>query len=95
MDIEILTKQISRLKYLLSLPSTDVCWSTYNSAPEVIEELELLKAKIEKQDESARHKLLFLLLPTGDLQEISLSSGWGDEFLEIAEILENALEKRI
>ena len=95
MDIEAVVKQISRLKYLLSLPSTDVCWSTYNSAFEVIDELESLRAQIEKQDENARQRILFLLAPTGDLQEISLSSGWGYEFLEIAEALENALGKRI
>jgi len=94
-NIEVVVKQISRLKYLLSLPSTDVCWSTYNSALEVIDELELLRTQIEKQDKSAMNRLLFLLAPTGSLQEISLSSGWSYEFLEIADALENALGKRI
>ena len=93
MDIKVAVEQISKLKYLLSLPSTDVCWSTYDSALEVVDELELLRIQIEKQDENARHRLLFLLAPTGDLQEISLSSGWGYEFLEIASELENALGK--
>jgi hypothetical protein len=26
-----------------------------------------------------------LFLPTGPIQEVSLSSGWGDEFLQLAE----------
>jgi len=94
MDVEVITKQIYKLNYLLSLPSTDVCWSTYNSASEAIDELESLRMQIEEQNESARQRLLFLVAPTGVLQEVSLSSGWSYEFLEIAGILENVLGKR-
>ena len=91
MDNEVIKEQISRLKYLLSLPDTDVCWSNYNNAEEAIKELETLEKGILNQDKNAVNSLLFLLLPTACLQEISISSGWGDEFLGIAERLENAL----
>jgi len=93
MNIKIAVEQISRLVHLLSLPSTDVCWSTYNNASEAIDELKLLKIGIEKQDKNAIDRMLLLLAPTASLQEISLSSGWGEEFLTIAEILETALGK--
>ncbi|MCL2810927.1 MAG: hypothetical protein FWD25_03450 [Clostridia bacterium] len=92
MDMKVATEQISRLNCLLSLPSTDVCWSKYMNATEAIEELESLRIGIEKQDKNAIDRLLFLLLPTGDLQEISISSGWGEEFLTIAEILQSVFE---
>jgi len=92
MDTGIIIKQLSRLKYLLSLPDTDVCWSSYDNAKEAIDELEMLEKGILKQDKNAIDRLRFLLLPTASLQEISISSGWGYEFLSIAESLENVLK---
>ena len=34
----------------------------------------------------------WLLLPTGNLQELSLDNGWGEEFLEMAQRLKTLLE---
>ena len=93
MNVEIVKKQISELKDFLSLPSVDVCWTKYDSADEVINELELIEAGILNQDNNAINQLRFLLSPTSALQEISISSGWGDEFISIAKIIENALDK--
>lgn len=91
MDVEVVQKQLSRMRFLLTQPDTDVCWSTYNSADEVIRELDLLEKGITNGDYNDIQRLIFLLVPTGDLQEISISSGWGDEFIDIAESLESAL----
>jgi hypothetical protein len=33
----------------------------------------------------------FLILPTGPLQELSLDSGWGDEFVALAARIDAAL----
>ena len=92
MNIPEIQKQLFRLKDLLSLPSTDVIWSSYDSPTEVINELDMLENGILNNDRVSVEKLLFLLAPTGDLQEISISSGWGREFLVIAEALETALK---
>ena len=94
MNIDVAIEQISRLKHLLSLPNVDVCWSKYTYADEVIRDLEFLEKGIINKDENAIDQLLFLLLPTADLQEISISSGWGKEFLVIANTLEVALGKQ-
>jgi len=93
MDLKTVQKQLKRLRDLLSQPSTDVLWSTYRISNEVIEDLVLIKKGILNKDPTSIDKLLFLLLPTCDLQEISISSGWGNEFLDIAEALEIALGK--
>ena len=93
MDINIIRKQLSILKNLLALPCTDVCWSRYTSAEDVIRDLERIEDKIVNKDNDATSELLFLLSPTGSLQEISISSGWGNEFLVIANNLEVALGK--
>jgi len=34
-----------------------------------------------------------LFAPTGPIQEVSLSSGWGDAFLKIAEQFDRAAER--
>ena len=93
MDLQTVQKQLKRLRELLSQPSTDVLWSTYRTSDEVIEDLMLIEKGIMIKDPKSIDKLLFLLLPTCDLQEISISSGWGNEFLDIAEALERALGK--
>jgi len=93
LNIKTIKKEMDKLKHLLSLPSVDVCRSSYDSADEAIAELELLETGVINQDENAISRLLFLLLPTSDLQEISISSGWGTEFLNIAEVLEKELGK--
>jgi len=90
-DFSVILEQILRLKHLISQPDTDVLWSSYNSADEVIKKLESIEAGIKSRDISALDKIHFMLLPTGDLQEISISSGWGHEFLKIAETVDNAL----
>jgi len=94
LDIDVVIEHIFRLKYLLSLPDTDVCWSNYSSADEVISDLEVLEKGIANRNKDAIGKLLYMLGPTASLQEISISSGWGREFLSIAEALETALGKR-
>jgi hypothetical protein len=93
MNITEVIIQIVRLKTLISLPTTDVGWSAYTSADEALKDLEEIENGLKELDKDAVDKLCFLLLPTADLQEISISSGWGDEFLIIAEAIEKALGK--
>ena len=88
-----LQKNFDRLKFLIAQPSTDVCWSRYNTPDEVICDLEIIENGVLNKDLESIDRLLFLLAPTGDLQEISLSSGWGDEFLDIAETMEKEAKK--
>ena len=91
MDKQECTRQLSILKNLLSQPTTDVCWSSYDSPLEVISDLNLLEKGILDNDRTAADNLLLLMAPTNDLQEISISSGWGDEFICISKAIETAL----
>ena len=77
------------------MPSAGVYWSSYDSADEAITELEALEKKIFNRDKDAIKRLLYLLAPTACIQEISISSGWGHEFLPIAKALKIALGKLI
>ena len=95
MDIVTLKENLNRLKFLLSQPSTDVCWSSYNTSSEVIYDLETVENGVLNNEEKSVDRLILLLAPTGALQEISISSGWGEEFLGIAEAIENAVNNSI
>jgi hypothetical protein len=41
-------------------------------------------AAIERDDTSRLPELKVLFAPTGSIQEVSVSSGWGEEFLGLA-----------
>ena len=91
MDSAAILEQLRKLKVLLSSPTTDVMWSTFETPEEVILTLVRLENGVLNEDQASVRELLFLLAPTGALQEISISSGWGEEFLCIAESIEIAL----
>ena len=93
MDITEAIRQISRLKNLLLLPTTDVMWSNYDSVNEAIKDLEEIEKGLKESDKNTIDKLCLLLAPTGNLQEIAISSGWGYEFLDIAAALDKAVQK--
>src|SRR2546429_284037 len=39
--------------------------------------------RLLRDDETVAEDLYFLFLPTGDLQDLSIAEGWGDEFLDL------------
>jgi hypothetical protein len=65
----------------LRRPSTDVAWSTYPSQERAVRHIKSLRRRVAWGDPFAITQLVFLFMPTGALQEISLSSGWSAEFL--------------
>lgn len=75
---------LKEVRDIIDSPDTDVAWSRYNTVEEVVEDLELHIKKMTINEESAIENLKVLFAPTGSLQEISISSGWGCKFLEIA-----------
>lgn len=58
------------------------------SVEEIIQELEseIAKAKISKPIDTK--SLGFLFAPTGAIQETSIDSGWGEDFLRISNIID-------
>ena len=69
---------------LVSLPENDFLWSSWEDADEAIEEISALIGIIEGGVIPPMEKIAVLFAPTGPLQEVSLNSGWGDQFLMIA-----------
>ena len=76
----------------LQQPGNDFAWSRWKTETESIDEIErwISKVKLEELGSTLEMKVLFA--PTGPIQEVSLSSGWGDEFLRLADRFDQALE---
>lgn len=84
---------LKEVKDIIDSPNTDVIWSGYETVKEAIEDLDLYIKKMSQSDEAVIEDVKYLFAPTGRLQEISIDSGWGDEFLEIAERFDELIKE--
>jgi hypothetical protein len=79
---------------LLSLPDNDFAWSSWEDRDAAVAEIEGLLARIEAGETPERLSVAVLFAPTGPIQEVSVSSGWGEAFLKVAERYDRA-EQRV
>lgn len=86
-DLEILDA-LRRTRDLVAL-SEDSDWST-RPAHKIEARLDAL-IRIVEAGRKPGIRLGFLFLPTGDLQEISMANGWGEEFLDLADVVDRYL----
>ena len=70
---------------LVSLPDNDFAWSSWADASEAKAEIQSLIELVQSGALPERIKVSVLFAPTGPLQEVSLSSGWAEPFLKVAE----------
>jgi hypothetical protein len=66
------------------LPDTDVCFSRYDMTEDAIKDMQSIIDSLKNNELSVLDKLSLLFAPTGSVQEISMSSGWGEEYIEIS-----------
>ena len=81
---ENLIKLLNKIIELVSTRDTNMVWSTYDTKEVLILELKNYIQRLQNNDFSPIEQLINLFLPTGDLQEIAISSGWGEEYLSIS-----------
>ena len=72
---------------------TDLVWSRFNTIDELIDELLNHIKKLINREFTKLDDLILLFAPTASLQEISISSGWGSQFLVISEKFDYAIEE--
>jgi hypothetical protein len=74
---------------LIALPGNDFSWSSFVDRAAALEEID---GGISRLREGATDTgdMAVLFLPTGPIQEVSLSSGWGDEFVALADRFDRA-----
>ena len=68
----------------LARPHNDFAWSHWNDAPHAIQEIDTLINRIEAGDMPDRLDISILFAPTGPIQEVSETSGWGRDFLDLS-----------
>lgn len=78
---------------LLSDPGNQFEWSDWRSAHDASEEIDQWIEMVKRGQKFDHRKLSLLFAPTGNIQEVSLNSGWGDQFLELAEDFDRAIKK--
>ncbi|MCP4363479.1 MAG: hypothetical protein GY796_36220 [Chloroflexi bacterium] len=69
---------------LLALPDNVFCWSSWEDNEEATNEIMALIDIIKDGNLPDIDNVSVLFSPTGPIQEISLSSGWGKIFLKVA-----------
>lgn len=83
---------LQQVKQFLGLPHTDVVWSRYDSVEEAVDDIDRHMERLRSGDLTGMEDLRLLFAPTGSLQEISISSGWGEELLHLAARFDQAIE---
>ena len=76
----------------LAQPDNDFAWSSWGGAEDALREIDALILRIEGDSLPPRIDVAVLFAPTGPIQEVSVSSGWGTEFLELADRFDSAVE---
>ena len=70
---------------LLSLEENDFAWSSWEVSAMAVAEVKKILAIVESGGIPEQLALAVIFAPTGPMQEVSLSSGWGEAFLKVAE----------
>jgi hypothetical protein len=76
---------------LISLEQNDFSWSSWSGVQAALDDIEIYREMIGKNDFRCIPALQIVFAPTGPLQELSISSGWGDRFLVIADRFDRAV----
>jgi hypothetical protein len=74
---------------LVSRPDNEFGYSGWNDASDARQEIDEILRGLAKGEIPRVATVMFL--PTGPLQELGTSSGWGDEFLELADQFDVAM----
>jgi len=70
-------------------PDNNFDWSSWIDNEHAQQEIDGILANLRRGETPTNMSTLFA--PTGPMQEVSLSSGWGNEFLDLANRYEAAL----
>jgi len=81
-----------RARDLVARPENDFAWSSWRDAEHALEEIDGIISRLRNGDIPDQFAMSILFAPTGPMQELSLSSGWGNRFLQLASEFDEATE---
>lgn len=73
----------------LALEDNDFSWSSWRDQYQAISEIDSIIRELEN---GLVPDMRVLFVPTGPIQEVSLSSGWGNEFVKLAKRFDKEYE---
>jgi hypothetical protein len=88
-----LIQVLREARALLAVPDNDFVWSGWEDGATAFVEMDRWITDLENGAIPRRLDLAVLFAPTGPIQEVSLSSGWGLEFLALASRFDAAAER--
>lgn len=88
-----LSNIIKEIKMFIEVPNLDTSWSGYDTAQDLVMDLNKYIKRIEALDGTVIRELNLLFAPSGVLQEISINNCWSDEFIEISEKFDKIITK--
>ena len=78
------------IRQLLARPDNDFTWSSWIDQKAALKEID---DEISTLQRGTVPDMAILFAPTGPIQEVSVSSGWGEEFLKLAERYDTEMAK--
>ncbi|MGG1555620.1 hypothetical protein [Paenibacillus ferrarius] len=84
LECTVLIELLLKVRSYVDSPNTDVSWSRFKDVDEALGYLDACIERLRQGNGSDIGDLKIIFAPTGSLQEISISSGWGNEFIEIS-----------
>ncbi len=82
---------MAELRALVDRAGNDFSWSGWDDTADALAELDELAEEWRRTD-VAPYPLRTLFLPTGALQELALSSGWGEAYLRLAHAFDEIVD---
>lgn len=86
----LLTDVLRSARELLLLPGNNFDWSPWEDAAAAVAEIDAILALLAAGGLPEHLNLTVLFAPTGPIQEVSVSSGWGETYLKVAERFDRA-----
>jgi hypothetical protein len=82
---------LEEAKRWLALEDNDYAWSSWEDSRAAIEEIDGLLSALRSGVLPGDLNLRIIFAPTGPMQEVSLSSGWGKEFVDLGDRFDEAM----
>jgi hypothetical protein len=91
MGCDALVEVLKETRARLAQPENDFGLSRWKSAAAAVAEVDGILRRISAGETIELFDLEMFFAPTSSLQEVSLHSGWGDDFLRLASRLDAAI----
>jgi hypothetical protein len=93
-NIHKITSLIKEIIEIIQLPSTNTDFSEWDTPLDAVNHFNRILKELESDGgkTTAIAKLKIIFAPTGSLQDLAISSGWGNEYLDLAEKFDHLIE---